>query len=641
MSILRARYQQRMSDDARRGTRQRRNTRQREIIRAVLASCGRPLGAHETAAAAQHVFPALGIATVYRALKEFVAEGWLVAIEVAGVTRYELADVGGRHHHHFHCGACERVFDVERCGVDLQRLAPSGFLVSDHELTLHGTCKACTEATDGTPAGAYDAVTSVGRSTLESSGLARSRPRRPSPPEAARPRRARARRSGRWDGALGGRLLVCALVGLGGSFAAASPSSAGGSSREAPEAGLSGTDTPPSLREPGAGGGAASTDPANAPVDAELAAAAAADTAARTPSPATSSGPSVPLLKLNPDMSIIMNGGFGWRSSPEHVVQGGHAIDANGFALQALELAASASVDPYFRLDLYFQMAHLHLEEALLTTLALPAGLQARAGYFNAAFGRQNPQHLHTWSFVNPPLSHSRFMAEEHFSGAGAEFSALLPLPWYSVLLVEALTPSAAAAFRSATFSSVEANASGRLDGPEDFVAIGRSESFFELSADWSVLAGVSAAFGQSPYVPDNRAALFGGDLYVKWRPLGSGGNVAVAFTLEGVLRDTQVPRDSVRDWGGYAQLDVSLSKRFVASARGDFTAVARGAVPSAVKMPSQQARGSWAFTFLPTHFSKLRLQIDVARPEPRAPATAAFFAQVEVNAGEHGAHRF
>ncbi len=275
------------------------------------------------------------------------------------------------------------------------------------------------------------------------------------------------------------------------------------------------------------------------------------------------------------------------------------------------------------------------------TSLSLPANLQVRAGYFNAAFGRQNPQHLHSWNYVNPPLSHTRFMSEEHFSGAGAELSVILPVPWYALVLGEAFTPSAATAFRSSTFSSVEANRNGHTDGPEDFVYVGRMENFFELAADWSLLVGASSAFGQSPYVPDNRAALYGGDLYLKWRPMSHGGNVSLSLTVEAVARDTQVLRDSVRDWGGYAQVDFQMSRRWMAGLRGDYTDLVSGISPNPTKMPGRQERGSLSLTFLPTHFSKLRLQTDASHVQSSDSPVVSVFLQAEVSAGEHGAHRF
>lgn len=119
----------------------KRNTRQREVIRGVFTSAGRPLSPQEVTASAQEAIPSLGIATVYRALKEFVEEGWLVAVGVAGSTRYELAEIG--HHHHFHCRDCDKTFDIKGCTGDLARLVPRGFVIASHELTLSGTCRAC------------------------------------------------------------------------------------------------------------------------------------------------------------------------------------------------------------------------------------------------------------------------------------------------------------------------------------------------------------------------------------------------------------------------------------------------------------------------------------------------------------------
>ena len=121
----------------------KRNTRQREVIRRVFVSAGRPLGPQELTDLAQTELPGLGIATVYRALKEFVEEGWLAVVASAGGARYELAKMG--HHHHFHCRDCDRMFDVAGCVENLGAMVPAGFVIASHELTINGTCKACAE----------------------------------------------------------------------------------------------------------------------------------------------------------------------------------------------------------------------------------------------------------------------------------------------------------------------------------------------------------------------------------------------------------------------------------------------------------------------------------------------------------------
>ena len=121
-----------------------RQTRQRTAIEGVLAASERPLTPLEILAVAQRSLPTMGIATVYRALRDGQQAGTVQAVEVAGgTTHYERADHG--HHHHFHCIACGKVYEVHGCPGDLAALAPNGFHVEDHEITLHGRCADCLE----------------------------------------------------------------------------------------------------------------------------------------------------------------------------------------------------------------------------------------------------------------------------------------------------------------------------------------------------------------------------------------------------------------------------------------------------------------------------------------------------------------
>ena len=78
-----------------------RETRQRIAIRRVFESADGPISPEDVLALAQESVSGLGIATVYRSIKNLVEEGWLVAVELPGqASRYEVAGKG--HHHHFH-----------------------------------------------------------------------------------------------------------------------------------------------------------------------------------------------------------------------------------------------------------------------------------------------------------------------------------------------------------------------------------------------------------------------------------------------------------------------------------------------------------------------------------------------------------
>jgi Fur family transcriptional regulator, ferric uptake regulator len=119
-----------------------RETRQREAIRRAFLDAGHPLSPREVHERAAAEIQKLGIATVYRTVSSLLEQGWLVAVELPGEpARYERA--GKAHHHHFHCRACDRVFEVEGCPGNLKTVTPKGFRLERHEFVLYGLCLDC------------------------------------------------------------------------------------------------------------------------------------------------------------------------------------------------------------------------------------------------------------------------------------------------------------------------------------------------------------------------------------------------------------------------------------------------------------------------------------------------------------------
>jgi Fur family ferric uptake transcriptional regulator len=119
-----------------------RATRQRDAIKAAIQTARRPLSPREVLEGARLFVQALGMATVYRNLKLLVAEGTVQVITLPGESpRYEVRE--DVHHHHFQCTTCRRVYDVPGCPGNLRRLAPRGFTVEYHDVTLYGRCQDC------------------------------------------------------------------------------------------------------------------------------------------------------------------------------------------------------------------------------------------------------------------------------------------------------------------------------------------------------------------------------------------------------------------------------------------------------------------------------------------------------------------
>lgn len=145
-------------------------TRQKQAVLQALSASGRSLHPSEIQTLAQRAAPTLNLSTVYRQLKTLVDEQRVNKVELPGQpARFEVARLAPTtavathcaheqgpgqapanpaqprldHHHHFHCLNCEQVFPIHGCPGPMEGLAPQGFQVVSHDLTLHGHCADC------------------------------------------------------------------------------------------------------------------------------------------------------------------------------------------------------------------------------------------------------------------------------------------------------------------------------------------------------------------------------------------------------------------------------------------------------------------------------------------------------------------
>src|SRR3954469_11840050 len=127
-----------------------RNTRQRQAVLDALSEAQRALSPGEILALAQRSVPSLNLSTIYRLLNALQDEARILKVLLPGQTaaRFEAAcgdgaHDAGHHHHHFHCSGCDRVYPLHACPGSMQDLAPAGFAVDTHEITLRGLCADC------------------------------------------------------------------------------------------------------------------------------------------------------------------------------------------------------------------------------------------------------------------------------------------------------------------------------------------------------------------------------------------------------------------------------------------------------------------------------------------------------------------
>lgn len=91
--------------------------------------------------------PAVGRASIYRALEQLEQLGLLRRLEVArGVAGYERIEPGGEHHHHAICRECGRMIPFEDPSLERAIDKVSGrmsFDAAEHEVTIRGRCERC------------------------------------------------------------------------------------------------------------------------------------------------------------------------------------------------------------------------------------------------------------------------------------------------------------------------------------------------------------------------------------------------------------------------------------------------------------------------------------------------------------------
>jgi Fur family ferric uptake transcriptional regulator len=90
---------------------------------------------------------AVGRASVYRILEMLTELRLVQRIDVGqGVARYERHQPDGDHHHHLVCDNCGTIEPFEDPTLEqaIERVSRKlSFAVDDHDVVLHGSCRAC------------------------------------------------------------------------------------------------------------------------------------------------------------------------------------------------------------------------------------------------------------------------------------------------------------------------------------------------------------------------------------------------------------------------------------------------------------------------------------------------------------------
>ncbi len=332
---------------------------------------------------------------------------------------------------------------------------------------------------------------------------------------------------------------------------------------------------------------------------------------------------------------------------------GSHDPTRRGFTFQNTELVLNGAVDPYFtaQANVVFVESpegetEVEIEEIYATTTSLPHNLQVKAGHFLSEFGRLNTQHPHVWDFVDQPLSHARIFGPDNLRSSGVRLSWLMPLPFYSevFLAVQNASGEPLTSFGSLDGESVFGRtlADLRVRNLDDLLYVPRYRASLDPTDNQTLVLGASAALGPNSTGDDGRTAIYGVDVFWKWKsPRAIQGFPFVKFQAEGMRRRyrADAPKETFEDWGAYGQLSWGFKRGWVAGVRFD---AMDGDDGGAISDPffEDRRRSSVNLTWFPTEYSKLRLQYNHDDRSFFEDADSLWL-QFEFTLGAHAAHKF
>jgi hypothetical protein len=291
----------------------------------------------------------------------------------------------------------------------------------------------------------------------------------------------------------------------------------------------------------------------------------------------------------------------------------------NRIDLREAELMAYGSIDPFGHASLLVSGSEeVSVEEAVITSTALPGSLQLRGGKFFADVSRLNKTHTHDLPFVEQPLTMQNFLgqpesleerawwsAEPQFNAGGAELSWRAPTPFYwrwQAALYNEFSDRSAGSFWDQYLGSPNYGSSSR--GFEDFTYHLGTRAFFELSPNHSLRLFANALVDASS--SEARRLTESAGLTYLWYPLEGGLYKGLEWTTEFFANQERfldrVPEQ--KSWGLYSYVNRRLGRRFDIGLLGEYSTFRFDDDAGAWRT------GAW-LTYFVSERQKFRLQVD------------------------------
>ena len=416
------------------------------------------------------------------------------------------------------------------------------------------------------------------------------------------------------------------------------------------------------------------------------------------------------LIDISTDV-LFFAGGSSERDAAISTLQGGgHDPKQRGFTLGQAEISLAGAIDPYFTGEAHVLTAvnpstgetAVELEEAFLTSSALPYGLQLEVGHFLTEFGQINPQHPHAWDWIDQPVVNSRMFGGDGMRQAGFRASWLPPTPWFSefhfgmqnangVTMASFLGGELAHSHGDEHDEHMDEEEDDHAEGEDnhaeeeddhaegiqgngiagrpivaqdvrgfgDFVYLARWKNSFDLTDELTGVFGLSGLSGPNATGRDANTWLYGLDMKWRWRPTGNfNGYPFLTWQTEIMKRDyhaaryTQaaddgdldsLPGRTFKDWGLYTQLLYGFQTNWAAGLRYEYAGGSGRSGGGRKNDPfrDDRHRVSPLLVWRPSEFSRIRLQYNYDTASHLKNDAQTVWLGFEWMYGAHRAHDF
>jgi len=261
------------------------------------------------------------------------------------------------------------------------------------------------------------------------------------------------------------------------------------------------------------------------------------------------------LQALNPNISLtgdffasITSGESDFVKKPGDFTDG-----RNRFFLREAEFHIVAPLDPFTRGKFFLGVpgdGHLHVGEAYMEWLNLPANMNLKIGKFRNQFGILNRWHEHGLPQIDRPRAITNLFGAEGMAGVGTSMNFLLPSLWAHVneLDVEIVTGGNGVSF---------------AEDYDNLVLISHLKNYYDLTRNTYLEMGFSGAHGVNDTQQDDRTTLGAVDLTYKWVPAGRSHYRTIECRNEFFLSHREIPDGTLDRVGFYSYLSNKMGARF------------------------------------------------------------------------------